>query len=405
MFSLITGQNNGGSEFQEQRRGSDDSSSGLTLTIHKGLQEIDSHSWNRVVPHDAPTLRYEFLHALETSGAVCDDTGWSPCHLTLAQGNDLVGAVPCYLKSHSYGEFIFDWAWARAYQQSGLDYYPKLVVAVPFTPITGPRLLTHPRQDRELLASTLVQGLRSLGQKLEVSSIHCLFLTESDIQYFQTLDFIDRTSNQFHWRNQQYLSLEHFLQSLSSKKRKNIKRERRRVRDAGINLCWLRGEEISEEQLSFFYTCYRQTIEEHGSFLYLNQEFFETLCQTMPAQIRLLLAQRDSRNVAAAFFVCADNALYGRYWGSVEQIPDLHFEVCYYTPIEYCIEQGFSIFEAGAQGEHKLSRGLMPTITRSAHWLSHAGFHDAIERYTLEEQQEIERYTDILEQHSPFKRT
>ena len=255
------------------------------------------------MPHDAPTLRYEFLHALETSGAVCDDTGWSPCHLTLAQGNDLVGAVPCYLKSHSYGEFIFDWAWARAYQQSGLDYYPKLVVAVPFTPITGPRLLTHPRQDRELLASTLVQGLRSLGQKLEVSSIHCLFLTESDIQYFQTLDFIDRTSNQFHWRNQQYLSLEHFLQSLSSKKRKNIKRERRRVRDAGINLCWLRGEEISEEQLSFFYTCYRQTIEEHGSFLYLNQEFFETLCQTMPAQIRLLLAQRDNRNVASAFFI------------------------------------------------------------------------------------------------------
>jgi hypothetical protein len=249
-----------------------------------------------------------------------------------------------------------------------------------------------------------VQGLRSLGQKLEVSSIHCLFLTESDTRYFQTLDFIDRASNQFHWRNQQYLSFEHFLQSMSSKKRKNIRRERRRVREAGINLCWLRGEEISDEQLSFFYACYHQTIAEHGSFLYLNQEFFETLRQTMPAQIRLLLAQRGSTNVAAGFFVCADNALYGRYWGSVEQIPDLHFEVCYYTPIEYCIEQGYLIFEAGAQGEHKLSRGLMPTITRSAHWLSHAGFHDAIERYTLEEQQEIERYTDILEQHSPFKR-
>ena len=401
----MASQNNGGSEIQEQRRGFNDSSSGLTLTIHKSLQEIDSHSWNRVVPRDAPTLRYEFLHALETSGAVCPDTGWSPCHLKLARGNDLVGAVPCYLKSHSYGEFIFDWAWARAYQQSGLDYYPKLVVAVPFTPITGPRLLTHPSQDREQLASILVQGLHSLGQKLEVSSIHCLFITESDAHYFQTLEFIDRSSNQFHWRNQHYLSFEHFLQSMSSKKRKNIRRERRRVREAGIDLRWVRGEDINDEQLSFFYTCYHQTIAEHGSFLYLNQKFFETLRQTMPAQIRLLLAQRGGKNVAAGFFVCADNTLYGRYWGSVEQIPDLHFEVCYYTPIEYCIEQGFSIFEAGAQGEHKLSRGLMPTITRSAHWLSHAGFHDAIERYTLEEHQEIERYTDILEQHSPFKRT
>ena len=250
-----------------------------------------------------------------------------------------------------------------------------------------------------------MQGLRSLGQNLEVSSIHCLFINESDTHYFQALEFIDRSSNQFHWRNQHYLSFEQFLQSMSSKKRKNIRRERRRVREAGINLRWLRGEEISDEQLSFFYTCYHQTIAEHGSFLYLNQEFFETLRRKMPEQIRLLLAQRGSKNVAAGFFVCADNALYGRYWGSVEQIPDLHFEVCYYTPIEYCIEQGFSIFEAGAQGEHKLSRGLMPTITRSAHWLSHAGFHDAIERYTLEEHQEIERYTDILEQHSPFKQT
>ncbi len=348
-------------------------------------------------------LRHEFLSALESSGAVCRDTGWKPCHLALTSGNVLVAAAPCYLKSHSYGEFIFDWAWARAYQQSGLEYYPKLLVAVPFTPITGRRLLTDPQHEPDQLAPVLVGGLRRLAEKLDVSSVHCLFSTSGDNRYFRDFDFVDRTSHQFHWQNYGYTDFQNFLGSLSSKKRKNIVRERRRVREAGIRMCWLDKAELTDQRLGFFFDCYSNTIAEHGSYLYLNREFFRTICTNLPDQVRMLVAERDERPVAAAFFLCGEHSLYGRYWGALEWVPDLHFETCYYAPIEYCISNGLSRFEAGAQGEHKLSRGLMPAKTLSAHWLSHSGFHDAVERYTREERQDIERYTEVLAEHSPFR--
>jgi len=381
----------------------DISSSGLTLTIHDQLDQIDSEQWNRLVPYDAPMLRHEFLSALESSGAVCRDTGWKPCHLALTSGNVLVAAAPCYLKSHSYGEFIFDWAWARAYQQSGLEYYPKLLVAVPFTPITGRRLLTDPQREPDQLAPVLVGGLRRLAEKLDVSSVHCLFSTSGDNRYFRDFDFVDRTSHQFHWQNYGYTDFQNFLGSLSSKKRKNILRERRRVREAGIRMCWLDKAELTDQRLGFFFDCYSNTIAEHGSYLYLNREFFRTICTNLPDQVRMLVAERDETPVAAAFFLCGEHSLYGRYWGALEWVPDLHFETCYYAPIEYCITNGLSRFEAGAQGEHKLSRGLMPAKTLSAHWLSHSGFHDAVKRYTREERQDIERYTDVLAEHSPFR--
>ena len=349
-------------------------------------------------------LRYEFLQALESSGAVCRDTGWKPCHLGLTRDDRLVAAVPCYLKSHSYGEFIFDWAWARAYQQSGLEYYPKLLVAVPFTPVTGRRLLTDPQHDTNQLAPVLVRGLRTLAEKLEVSSVHCLFSTSSDNRYFRDFDFVDRTSHQFHWQNDGYQDFHDFLGSLSSKKRKNITRERRRVREAGIRMSWLDQSEVTDQTVDFFFACYRNTIAEHGSYLYLNRDFFQSVCTNLPDHVRMLVAEKDGNPVAAAFFLCGQHSLYGRYWGALEWIPDLHFETCYYAPIEYCIANGLSRFEAGAQGEHKLSRGLMPARTLSAHWLSHSGFHDAVERYTREERRDIERYTAVLAEHSPFRR-
>ena len=284
------------------------------------------------------------------------------------------------------------------------EYYPKLLVAVPFTPVTGCRLLTDPQHDTDQLAPVLVRGLRTLAEKLEVSSVHCLFSTSSDNRYFRDFDFVDRTSHQFHWQNDGYQDFHDFLGSLSSKKRKNITRERRRVREAGIRMSWLDQSEVTDQTVDFFFACYRNTIAEHGSYLYLNRDFFQSVCTNLPDHVRMLVAEKDGNPVAAAFFLCGQHSLYGRYWGALEWIPDLHFETCYYAPIEYCIANGLSRFEAGAQGEHKLSRGLMPARTLSAHWLSHSGFHDAVERYTREERRDIERYTAVLAEHSPFRR-
>ncbi len=375
-----------------------------TIKISQSLDQIGPDEWNRLVPANSPTLSFEFLNALEKSGCVSEETGWKPRHVTLHNQNGIVAAVPCYLKYHSWGEFIFDWAWANAYDQAGLTYYPKLLIAVPFTPITGSRLLIQPNQDRTALQKRLTNAVSLLAEEEAVSSVHWLFTTENETAQLTQTGLLPRVSNQFHWDNAGYASFADFLGALNTKKRKNILRERRRVRDAGIRFSWRTGHEATPTDWQHFYHCYRRTIDDHGSITYLNLDFFLQLAKTLPGNVRLLLAEQGGIPIAAAFFLCSNDALYGRYWGTVRSITDLHFETCYYQPIEYCVTHGLGHFEAGAQGEHKLSRGLMPHTIHSAHWLRHPDFYDAIARYTEEEAEHVKRYMNMLERHSPFRK-
>ncbi len=387
-----------------KKRGPNDNGDKALITTNSTMCQIPRAQWNALVPDDSPSLRHEFLQALEDSGSCTPASGWTPCHITVHCGGTLAGAAPCYLKAHSYGEFIFDWAWANAYQRSGLSYYPKLLLAVPFTPVSGARLLHHPDFKSTTVRDSIATALPAIADQLGASSVHCLFCTDADLTRFITNGFVRRESRQFHWQNEHYHDFDHFLGRLSSKKRKNILRERRRVLEQGIELRWLHGHEISNGHLDLLMACYGNTIAEHGSYAYLGREFFAQLVQTLPDSVQLLLAEHHGRYVACAFFIRGDTSLFGRYWGALEHIPDLHFEACYYAPIEYCIQHGLTRFEAGAQGEHKLSRGLTPETTLSAHWLSHPGFHKAISRYTAQEESQLADYTRVLEAHTPFRR-
>ena len=380
-----------------------DKVAGVSITTNRSMRSIDAGQWNRMVDPDNPGLRHEMLLAFEESGCCCPESGWTPCHLTAHRDGNLIGGAPCYLKTHSYGEFVFDWAWANAYQRHGLSYYPKLLVAVPFTPVGGQRLLHHLDYDEELIRKSIAKALPAVATELKASSVHCIFCTESDLRLLCENRFVRREGRQFHWHNNQYQDFSDFLTRLSSKKRKNILRERRRVVEQDIALQWHHGKDITKEYLDLLYLCYRNTIAEHGSYAYLNRKFFEILIETIPDGVQLLTAHHGGQPIACAFFLRGKDSLYGRYWGALAHASDLHFEACYYAPIEYCIENGLKRFEAGAQGEHKLSRGLTPQTTLSAHWLAHEGFHDAVRRFTAEEESHLADYTDILDAHSPFK--
>jgi hypothetical protein len=307
--------------------------------------------------------------------------------------------MPLYLKSHSYGEYVFDWAWADAYHRHGLSYYPKLLGAIPFSPVTGPRLLARDEPTRALL---LRAALRAAG---EVSSLHVLFPTELEAREMEAAGMKLRRSVQFHWENPGYGSFDEFLSHLASAKRKKIRQERRRVREAGVTLRRLTGAQILEEDWRFFVRCYNSTYLAHHSTPYLNLAFFRRLSEVLPGSVLLVLAERDGAPIASALNIFSQTTLYGRYWGAVAQVPMLHFEVCYYQAIEFCIERGIKVFEGGAQGEHKLARGFMPTQTWSAHCLQHPEFSDAVERFLAQEARGIEHYVDELNEHSPFRRT
>ena len=376
----------------------------VSIATNRSMDSIDADQWNAMIDAENPGLRHEFLLAFEESGCCCPETGWTPCHLTVHLDGALIGGTPCYLKTHSYGEFVFDWAWANAYQRHGIPYYPKLLIAAPFTPVGGQRILHHPDHEAMLIRDNIARALPVVANELKASSVHCIFCTEKDLEVLAKNGFARREGRQFHWRNDQYHDFSDFLMQLSSKKRKNILRERRRVIEQSISLKWHHGNEITHEHLDLLFSCYQNTIAEHGSYAYLNRKFFETLVQTFPDGVQLLVAQQGGHSIACAFFLRGKNSLYGRYWGALEQASDLHFEACYYAPIEYCIDHGLGRFEAGAQGEHKLSRGLTPQTTLSAHWLAHEGFHDAVRRYTEEEESHLADYTEILGSHSPFKR-
>ena len=377
------------------------------LHLLDDLSGVDAADWNRLTDVH-PLLSHEFFHALHSTGCASDDSGWLPRFLTLwdraapdpasaSAALRLKAAMPLYLKSHSYGEYVFDWAWADAYQRHGLAYYPKLLAAIPFSPVSGPRLLATTDAER----SALLRAALALAR--DTSSLHILFPQAEEATLMQSEGMMLRSGVQFHWNNPGYASFEEFLAQMSHDKRKKIKQERRKLRDAGASFRRLRGNEIEEHDWAFFARCYQRTYREHRSTPYLNLEFFQRLGQTMPQHALLIVAELDGKPIASALNLYSQETLYGRYWGALQYLPCLHFETCYYQALEFCIEEGIKVFEGGAQGEHKLARGFLPVKTQSAHWLAHPEFSDAVERFLEREQLGIARYVDELNEHSPYK--
>jgi uncharacterized protein len=366
------------------------------LEVRDTLAGVSPDAWNALAGGN-PFLSHEFLHALHETGCADEASGWTPCYPTLWQGDSLVGAMPLYRKAHSYGEYVFDWAWADAYHRNGLDYYPKLLSAVPFSPVTGPRLLARDGATRSLLVRAALQ----LGR--DASSLHVLFPPETEARELKAHGMMLRRSVQFHWENRGYADFGQFLAELASAKRKKIRQERRRVSDAGVTFRRLVGAEIGDEEWAFFTRCYDGTYRAHRSTPYLNLDFFRRLGAELPAHVLLVVAERDGRPVASALNLFTQETLWGRYWGCVAEIPMLHFETCYYQALEFCIERGIRVFEGGAQGEHKLARGFLPVQTWSAHWLKHPRFADAVEKFLEREASGIGRYVDELGEHSPFR--
>jgi predicted N-acyltransferase len=372
--------------------------------------------WSLLDRGQQPFLALEFLAALEESGAVHADSGWQAHHLALFEADELVAFAPTYLKFHSHGEFVFDFAWADAYQRHGLAYYPKLLTAVPYSPITGARLLVrqdhpHPEQLRAELIGLALQQCR----QLQLSSWHCNFAAHEDLPSLQLSAAIDtdqegllpRFDWQFHWQNQGFAGFGDFLATLRSKKRKNLLRDRRLVREAGIQFRRLKGHELSEPELDFVYACYQNTFLQHGNHPALTRGFFGLLVQRMPEAVLVVLAERaakrDREPIAMAFFLQGGGRLYGRYWGCVEEVPGLHFETAYHQGIEHCIAEGLAVFEPGAQGEHKISRGFSPVKTHSFHYICDARFSNAIGRYLQQEAEWMADYRVRLEELLPFR--
>ena len=409
--------------------------------------EVQKHMWNDLLAAQNPDgvlnpfMRHEYLAALHESGSATLKTGWTPRFVTLWDGDALVAACALYLKTHSYGEYVFDHAWANAYQQHGLAYYPKALVAAPFTPVPGARLLARTPAERVLL----VQALMAWCTDEQLSSLHLLFVTDDDVTACQEAGLMLRHTVQFHWTNRapadeplspsdekrpgptRFGSFDDFLMSLSQEKRKKIRQERRKVQDAGITFRWSRGESITADDWDFFYRCYERTYYEHGNAPYLSRDFFTRMQETMPENWLLFIAEHTAANgekqpIATSLIAIsavktgtsglndAKNTLqaprltaYGRYWGALARVDCLHFEACYYQPLAWCIAHGFDTFEGGAQGEHKMARALLPVKTTSAHWLAHPAFADAIERFLEREGNGIENYVEDLERRSPFK--
>jgi predicted N-acyltransferase len=369
-----------------------------TLKIIENLADIPEVQWDALAGND-PFLSHAYLYALQESGCATAQFGWQAQFLTLWQGGRLLGAMPLYLKMNSYGEHVFDFAWADAYRQHGLRYYPKLVCAVPFTPVTGKRLLAATSDVRELLLSSALQFAKDAG----VSSLHCLFLDEADAQLTQAHGTMTRQDVQFHWHNAGYRDFEDFLAALSRDKRKRIKQDRRKVQEAGISLQCVTGDVATAKQWAFFASCYAHTRQIHHSPPALNGDFFQRIGAAMPQHTLLVIASREGRPIASALNIVTEDVLYGRSWGAFEFHSGLHFEACYYQAIEFCIAHGIGTFEGGAGGEHKLARGFLPVTTHSAHWLAHPQFARAVEDYLQRESDAILEYVDELKERSPFK--
>ena len=369
-----------------------------------GVGRVSEAAWREIEPPDFPFFDFAFLRALERSGSVGGASGWEPVYLLCKEGDHLLGALPLYLKTDSYGEYVFDWEWAHAYHEHGLPYYPKLVAAVPFTPATGPKLLVR-RDEAERAAVTrvLLDAAGDLADELGVSSSHALFLPERDLAAFTEYGFAVRHSLQFHWRNRGYGSFSDYLEALTSKRRSQIRRERRQLE--GLTIERLTGEALDEEHAAIMYRFYLGTYDRKWGFPYLTSTFFSEVFRTMRDRVLFVLARDEPtrRPVAGALFFFKGRSLYGRYWGAAEERRNLHFELCYYQGIEFAIERRFELFEAGAQGEHKLARGFLPTLTYSAHEIRHPGFRHAIERYIARERELLAGTLAEYARHDPYR--
>lgn len=379
----------------------------MYISIVDRLEKISAADWNALDTEGNPFLRHEFLAALEHTGCVSPKTGWQPQHLVAHEDGPLqgrlLGAAPMYLKNHSYGEYVFDWAWANAYAHAGETYYPKLVVGVPFTPAAGPRLLVTPATDAGTIKTHLIQAALQHMQDTAASSLHWLFVTEADAGLLEAAGHLLRTGFQFHWSNPGYRDFDDFLSGFTAEKRKKIKRERRHVREAGIEMEVLTGASITPAHWDRFHEFYLSTIHAHGAYAYLTRDFFHRLGQALPEHTVLVLARKGNEYVAGALNLRGADTLYGRYWGCRGEFHSLHFETCYYTAIEYAIAQGLRHFEAGAQGGHKLARGFTPVVTRSAHRLMHPKFSRAIADYLARERLDVNACVDELNERAPFK--
>lgn len=367
------------------------------------LSQVDAASWNRLAGIANPFVQHAFLAALENNGCL-EEYGWYPRHLLLYEKQELVAAMPMYIKDNSYGELVFDWAWADAYHRHGLEYYPKLVVAIPYTPATGPRLLVAPDQDYAQYSQLLIEHATRYAEANGMSSLHWLFTDARDTQRFRELNYPLRLGCQFHWTNQGYASFEQYLQALTSQKRKQIKRERRRVAEQDVTLEIRHGDEMNEALWHLYHEFYTSTFDRKSGMATLSREFFQELGQSMPRSVVVIFARHDEKYVASAFCVRGEDTLYGRHWGCREEYHSLHFEACYYQGLEYCITHGLQRFEPGAQGEHKISRGFLPTPTWSAHWIADPQFREAITSYTRREEEGMRHYINSLMAHSPFRK-
>ncbi|GAB4057912.1 GNAT family N-acetyltransferase [Uliginosibacterium sediminicola] len=366
--------------------------------ILHSIHEVSAPQWDAL--HDGQVfVRHAFLAALEDSGSVGGASGWTPAYASLWQDDQLIAAAPLYAKSHSWGEYVFDWAWAEAYTRHGLAYYPKWLCAVPFSPVPGARLLARDAAHR----AALLQAMLAHAERSGYSSLHLLFPDRSSLDAGLAQALLQRSSVQFHWHNQGYASFDAFLATLSHDKRKKIKQERRKVAEAGVRIEVLEGRQITPEHWRYFHRCHRNTYALHGGRPYLNEDFFQRLGQALPEHCVLLLAQRDESNVACSLLLRDEQQLYGRYWGATEAISCLHFEACYYRPIEYAIDQQLLRFEGGAQGEHKLARGLDPVSTHSLHWIAEPRFREAIADFLQREASGISQYVDELNEHSAYR--
>jgi hypothetical protein len=375
-----------------------------TLSTHDAIDRIPATDWNRLVDPDTPFLRHELLSAMERHRCLGESLGWLPQHLALRDASGrLVAAAPCYLKFNSYGEFVFDWAWADAYRRHGLDYYPKLVVACPYTPTTGPRLLTGNDPRRQELAGALADGAVRVAEQLGVSSLHWLFTTLGETDLLEARGLMRRVGCQFHWSNPGYASFEDFLGTFTAEKRKKVKRERRRVQESGVTIRRIPGQQVTESEWATFHRLYRDTFDKRGGIPTLSLPFFQEIGQTMGESLLLVLAYHGTDIVAAAFDLVGERTLFGRHWGCFKSFHSLHFEACYYQGLEYCIEAGLARFEPGAQGEHKVSRGFLPTPTWSAHWIADPRFRSAIAGFLAQETRGMEDYVDAMHGHSPYR--
>ena len=407
----------------------------IITRVLASVQQLDAQNWNVLLASQStptPFMRHEYLAAMEQSGSAAPETGWVSRVITIWDAGELLAACPLYIKTHSYGEYVFDWAWARAYEQHGLPYYPKAVLAVPFTPVPGSRLLAR----TQALRVALVQAIQEWAESLQLSSLHLLFGDADDLSACAAAGWMQRSTVQFHWMNQvatgdgsaAWQDFDDFLASLNQEKRKKIRQERRKVREAGVSFRVMEGRDISADDWNFFYRCYKRTYLEHGNAPYLSPAFFDAMANAMPENWVMFIAEHEGQTIASSLIAVStsettdsasnpsdidtnkaqaainNRVAYGRYWGALQRVDSLHFEACYYQPIEWCIANGIARFEGGAQGEHKMARALLPIETPSAHWVAHPAFADAIARFLQREGEGMADYVQDLKTHSPLRK-